>query len=136
MQKSNGNLKMVFFIFFIFVYVGHAKSCRYWCKTHDHRYYCCPSGKSESWHGMSWPTFSIPWFWFNFGESHWHPFVHSPWEKKKAKKHCPPLRSHCPRSYDWYDMPTFCDDDEDCHHSSDKCCYDVCLEHKTCKPAE
>ncbi|KAL2742563.1 crustin 4 [Vespula maculifrons] len=135
MWSDDGSLKIVLFVLFTYYYVGETKSCRYWCRTHDLRYYCCHNGKSETWKDIMWPSFSIPWFWFNFGESHWHPLVHPSWEKKMKMKHCPPLRSHCPRSYDWYDLPMLCDDDDQCQNK-EKCCYDVCLEHKTCKPAE
>nr|XP_034188058.1 uncharacterized protein LOC117607916 [Osmia lignaria] len=121
--------------------VRRGTSCRqklrggYWCKTMDDRYYCCPSGKSESWMEYVWYNFLYPLLWTNAEES---PSFHLPWrevyiEKEiETKKHCPPLRTHCPRSYDWYMPPISCDEDEDCHEW-EKCCYDVCLEHKICK---
>ncbi|CAK9811631.1 hypothetical protein ANTPLA_LOCUS7102 [Anthophora plagiata] len=110
--------------------------CRYWCRTIDHRYYCCPSGKEESWPKYIWHSFLYPWLW-RAGESILADtftseiIVH----EKETEKHCPPLRTYCPRSYDWYSPPTSCSDDEDCN-GREMCCYDVCLEHKTCKHGE
>ncbi|CAK9800838.1 hypothetical protein ANTQUA_LOCUS2593 [Anthophora quadrimaculata] len=110
--------------------------CRYWCRTIDHRYYCCPSGKAESWPEYIWHSFLYPWLW-RTGESiladtfESEIIVH----EKETTKHCPPSRTYCPRSYDWYSPPTSCSGDEDCN-GREKCCYDVCLEHKTCKHAE
>ncbi|KAI4496994.1 hypothetical protein M0802_007942 [Mischocyttarus mexicanus] len=136
MLPDDGILKIVLFLLIGCYYVGETKSCRYWCRTQDLRYYCCNNGKNEMWKEPMWPFFPMPWFWFNFGETYWPHSTHSSWEmKKKMMKRCPPLRSHCSRSYDWYDAPMLCDDDDQCL-SKEKCCYDVCLEHKTCKPAE
>ncbi|XP_076645012.1 uncharacterized protein LOC143354639 [Halictus rubicundus] len=120
----------------------HGTVCRYWCRTSDHRYYCCPSGKQD-WHGHGWHTIFYPWLWIGAAAggvadqlspflSHW-PEVSV--TERETKKHCPPLRTHCPRTYDWYTPPNSCDSDSDCG-KSEKCCYDVCLEHKTCKLSE
>ncbi|RLU25224.1 hypothetical protein DMN91_003317 [Ooceraea biroi] len=116
---------------------AYIKSCKYWCKIDNHQYYCCPSGKSGSWSERGWHSLFFPWFWFDVDE---HPHVvEHPWHemmmKWPAKKHCPPLRPHCPRSYEWYRSPELCHSDHECHEW-EKCCYDVCLEHKTCKDAE
>lgn len=114
----------------------HTKSCKYWCKSQS-SYYCCPTGKPE--HIEKPATMPIiPWpsiFWPSFIGSPiglWH--GHHQHESTPKKK-CPPLRSTCSRSLDWYGPPNLCNSDEDCG-SWDKCCYDVCLEHKTCKPSE
>ncbi|XP_017763042.1 PREDICTED: uncharacterized protein LOC108552872 [Eufriesea mexicana] len=132
-------------IFYLIVHVramkadekGRRQLCRYWCRTIDHRYYCCPSGEAGNWLKYVWHSFLNP-LWMVAVES--PPlelllpeiFVH----EKETKKYCPPLRIHCPRTYDWYSpSPTSCDDDEDCD-KKEKCCYDVCLEHKTCKHIE
>lgn len=112
---------------------SYVKSCKYWCKTGNHHYYCCPSGKSESWSEHSWHSFFFPWFWPGIDEPH----VEHPWHEMitrwASKKHCPPLRPHCPRTYEW--PPELCHSDDECDKGQ-KCCYDVCLEHKTCKDAE
>ncbi|XP_032666245.1 uncharacterized protein LOC116841893 [Odontomachus brunneus] len=116
----------------IFLVKAYVKSCKYWCKL-GNRYYCCPSGKSESWSEQSWHSLLFPWFWLGIDDSQ----DESPWHEiiKKPKKHCPPLRTHCPRTYDWYKPPALCESNDDCN-DWEKCCYDVCLEHKTCKDAE
>lgn len=45
---------------------------------------------------------------------------------------CPPVRPTCPSVRS--DLPpTPCTNDAYCP-GTDKCCYDVCLEHRTCKP--
>ncbi|XP_047501583.1 mesocentin-like [Penaeus chinensis] len=46
---------------------------------------------------------------------------------------CPPIRSFCPRAGQ-YAVPLVCSNDGVCA-SSDKCCYDACLETKICKTA-
>jgi len=119
-------------LLFIILTKAHVKSCKYWCKSHQ-RYYCCPSGKNDSSSEHSWRSFFFPWFWFGIIESH----MEHPWHEveMKPEKQCPPLRPHCPRTYEWYKPPKFCDSDHECEEW-EKCCYDVCLEHKTCKNAE
>lgn len=123
---------LCFLLMSIFLAKAYVKSCKYWCKL-GNRYYCCPSGKSESWSEHGWHSLLFPWFWFGIDdqqdESPWHEII------KKPKKNCPPLRAHCPRTYDWYKPPVFCESDDHCN-DWEKCCYDVCLEHKTCKDAE
>lgn len=120
-------------LLFIILTKAHVRSCKYWCKMGHHRYYCCPSGKSDSSSEHSWHSFLFPWFWFGIVGS---PVAH-PWQEveMKPKKHCPPMRTYCPRMYEWYKPPKFCDSDSECE-KEEKCCYDVCLEHKTCKKAE
>ncbi|XP_076761426.1 uncharacterized protein LOC143429636 [Xylocopa sonorina] len=116
----------------------HGENCRYWCRTIDHRYYCCPNGKPESVTEYIWHSLLYPWLWTRAVESlPIEPFLPEIFvHKEEIKKHCPPLRVHCPRSNDWHSSPPIsCHDDEDCH-GWEMCCYDVCLEHKTCKPAE
>jgi len=111
---------------------AYVNSCKYWCKM-GNKYYCCPSGKSESWLEHSWSSLFYPWLWFD------EPHIEHPWHemmmKLPPKKHCPPLRAQCPRTYEWYRPPELCHSDDECHEW-EKCCYDVCLEHKTCKDAE
>ncbi|XP_076231050.1 uncharacterized protein LOC143177134 [Calliopsis andreniformis] len=119
--------------------IGHEKFCRYWCKTSDDRYYCCPTGKKEGWMEYAWHSFLYPWLWISTNE----PPIFYPWwsevfiedKDKETTKQCPPLRTECPRSYDWYLPPVLCHHDKDCDQS-EKCCHDVCLEHKTCKHGE
>lgn len=120
-------------LLFIILAKAYAKSCKYWCRM-DNRYYCCPSGKPDFLSEHGWHAFFFPWFWFGIEEPH----VEHPWHdtmKFKQKKHCPPLRAECPRNYEWYKPPEFCESDHECNES-EKCCYDVCLDHKTCKEAE
>ncbi|XP_053985862.1 uncharacterized protein LOC128880144 [Hylaeus volcanicus] len=138
-------LASLLFVAYVCSTKGHGKDhdrhCRYWCKTSDHRYYCCPTGKHEGWMEHVWRFFLHPWLWISVGE---FPLSHSSWPEivvteieteKKAKKYCPPLRAHCPRTYDWYSPPSLCHRDDDCDEW-EKCCLDVCLGHKTCKSAE
>ncbi|KAJ8679252.1 hypothetical protein QAD02_015039 [Eretmocerus hayati] len=47
---------------------------------------------------------------------------------------CPKIRPSCPRGSSWLKPPASCGEDGDCS-SGEKCCFDVCLDHKTCKPA-
>ncbi|XP_076051090.1 uncharacterized protein LOC143031307 [Oratosquilla oratoria] len=48
---------------------------------------------------------------------------------------CPPARSVCPLS-DTFRPPNPCYNDDDCFGRRDKCCFDTCLGHKTCKPVQ
>lgn len=119
---------------------SRSKPCRYWCRAeHDRTYYCCPSGRIETWKtetGNMWPMISSPTFWIGIIGSSIGMASHKPHAEPPAKKtHCPPVRWSCPRSTDWYDPPIHCDHDEECGHE-EKCCYDICLEHRVCKPAE
>lgn len=118
-------------LLFIILTKAYVKSCKYWCKMDNHRYYCCPSGKADFWLEHGWHTFFFPWFWFGIKEPH----VEYPWQEMKPEKHCPPVRAHCPRSYEWYKPPEFCESNHECNEL-EKCCYDVCLDHKTCKEVE
>ncbi|XP_076167799.1 uncharacterized protein LOC143146923 [Ptiloglossa arizonensis] len=132
---------ILLFVAYVWLTKGHGKDhehhCRYWCKTSHHRYYCCPTGKHESWMKHAWRSFLYPWLWINVDES---PLSYPSWPEivvteKETETHCPPLRSHCPRTYDWYLPPSVCHHDDDCGEW-EKCCPDVCLEHKTCKLGE
>lgn len=124
-------------LLFVILTKAYMRSCKYWCKMGDHpnRYYCCPNGKGDSSSEYSWHSFLFPWFWLGIAGVERH--VEQPWHElmMKPKKHCPPLRAHCPRAYEWYKPPKHCDSDHECDEG-EKCCYDVCLEHKTCKVAE
>ncbi|KAL6254337.1 hypothetical protein P5V15_014386 [Pogonomyrmex californicus] len=130
-----GNL-LCLLLLFVVLKKASVKSCKYWCRMNDHRYYCCPSGKSDSSSRYDWHSFFFPWLWLGITTE---PRVERPWYelmiKWKPKKHCPPLRAYCPRIYEWYKPPDPCNDDHECEEWQ-KCCYDVCLEHKTCKNAE
>ncbi|XP_033348247.1 uncharacterized protein LOC117232746 [Bombus vosnesenskii] len=144
-QKSEFKMFRLIVIFCLIVHVcateahwkGYRPLCRYWCRTIDHQYYCCPSGKAESWAEYIWYSFLHPWLLmitveFAPIDTFWPENVH----EEETGEHCPPLRTHCLRTYDWYSLPpTSCHGDEDCD-KWEKCCYDVCLEHKTCKHAE
>ncbi|XP_071552780.1 uncharacterized protein [Panulirus ornatus] len=46
---------------------------------------------------------------------------------------CPPVRPQCPRVGVSFRPPTTCSHDSKCP-GSEKCCYDTCLGHHTCKP--
>lgn len=122
-------------LFFLLLSIVLVKSCKYWCKVNNHRYYCCPNGKSESWSEHGWHSLFFPWFWLNIKENNDEPNWQEFMLKWKPEKECPPLRPNCPRTYGWYKPPSFCDSDHDCD-KWEKCCYDVCLDHKTCKDVE
>lgn len=115
-----------------------AKPCKYWCKTSRESFYCCPDGNNEDmkitkWNEHSnWP-FGI--FLLNiFASTMGFPYDHD--KALTEVKHCPPQRSHCPRSsWDW-DPPKYCDKHKDCYHSNEACCYDVCIDHRVCKLVE
>lgn len=127
----------------IYAVTGHRKkgheTCRYWCRTAHHQYYCCPSGEHDKWIGHDWHAILHPLLWITAATAELSLF-HSDWPEvsvteRETEKHCPPLRTHCPRTHDWYMPPISCDADADCD-KGEKCCYDVCLEHKTCKQSE
>ncbi|KAA0200681.1 hypothetical protein HAZT_HAZT004121 [Hyalella azteca] len=88
------------------IWVPAIRSCRYWCRTPDFKYYCCPTG---------WPTTSTT-------------TTVSPVKPGL----CPPVRPVCPRIFG---PPNPCKVDINCP-GADKCCYDVCLTHFVCKPPE
>ncbi|KAK1130690.1 hypothetical protein K0M31_018804 [Melipona bicolor] len=131
-------------VFYLAIYVcamkadekDHGQLCRYWCRTIDHRYYCCPSGKAKSWLEYIWHFFLYP-----LMIAVEPPLIEFAWpeiyvREEEPEKHCPPLRAHCARTYDWLSPPPIlCNDDKDCD-KWEKCCYDICLEHKICKQAE
>ncbi|PSN37315.1 hypothetical protein C0J52_21032 [Blattella germanica] len=77
------------------------------------------------------------------------PYVYS-WEQLRyyccdnqvKDGNCPPIRSMCPvitalssRRTTTHLSPVVCQNDGNCA-GTDKCCYDVCIMHYTCKPAE
>ncbi|KAL7295564.1 hypothetical protein TKK_0011204 [Trichogramma kaykai] len=138
----------------------NTKPCKYWCKE-GKQYYCCPSGKKKksmwSWSleemmDDSWLWTTTPWISYLlpviFQRSSWapaKPMHHPPLEhavaeeeevvEEEVKKSCPEIRPSCPRSiYEW-SKPKPCDGDDECDGHLEKCCYDVCLEHKSCKLA-
>merc|ERR1712179_189299 len=47
---------------------------------------------------------------------------------------CPPIRKQCTDALR-FQRPQVCSDDGECAYSS-KCCFDKCLDHHTCKPAQ
>ncbi|XP_066968457.1 elastin-like [Macrobrachium rosenbergii] len=49
--------------------------------------------------------------------------------------YCPPVRPACPPTR-FGGPPITCAHDNDCASFSDKCCFDTCLEHHVCKPAQ
>ena len=119
---------------------GIASPCKYWCKTADWKYYCCDVREEKTEKKNPWASsmaILIPHLWFALGWPNHH--VHDQDHQKKEdkpKKMCPKVRDACPRSYDWwYGPPVYCHNDDECI-SSEKCCYDICLDYKTCKPAE
>ncbi|CAG5093723.1 Protein of unknown function [Cotesia congregata] len=113
------------------------KPCRYWCKTQKNSFYCCPEGQPiddqvEDNEFESWPN--SPVFFVAILKSFgWNVPFHV--NKKIINKKCPPLRHYCPRSFFWSDPPELCEHDNNCDTNS-KCCYDICLEDKVCKPSE
>ncbi|XP_015112698.1 uncharacterized protein LOC107038232 [Diachasma alloeum] len=136
MQKS------WFFIVTVVVLLdsSYGGPCRYWCKVHEDHYYCCPSGHPE--HSKSEEKWASANFWAHIigflvdCTSHKHKEHHASWslEPETPKSRCPPARSVCPRSWN-FDPPKLCDSDKACG-PWEKCCYDICLDHKACKPAE
>ncbi|KOX75805.1 hypothetical protein WN51_12593 [Melipona quadrifasciata] len=91
----------------------HGQLCRYWCRTIDHRYYCCPSGKAKSWLEYIWHFFL-----YSLMIAAEPPLIEFAWPEiyvREDEKHCPPLRAHCARTYDWLlPPPILCNDDKDC----------------------
>ncbi|XP_043466121.1 uncharacterized protein LOC122500992 [Leptopilina heterotoma] len=122
------------------IVVGFGKPCKYWCKTDKWEYYCCSSKSEKSREEnplKSMMGILIPHLWFALGFPKIYHHEHIAWEEMKHQEHgrkCPPVRHACPRSNDWwYDAPIPCYNDDECI-SSAKCCFDICLNHKTCKP--
>ena len=130
---------------------GFTRPCKYWCKSSEREYYCCPEKyeNQDSWKKNSWgstmtvliPQLLLALGWlremYHHGDHHEndHEYHSSPHWEEEPKLQCPSVRPVCPRKYDWwYDPPFHCDSDDDCG-SSTKCCFDICLDHKTCKPA-
>ena len=118
-----------------------SSSCKYWCKEDNNRrahYYCCPSGKPDASTRLSesmWPIMMSPLFWIGLIST--SSAIHQIQTPMVIKKTCPPIRTVCPRSHEWNEPPQLCEHDSDCPGWSwEKCCYDVCLEHKVCKPAQ
>ncbi|XP_069676366.1 uncharacterized protein [Periplaneta americana] len=72
----------------------------------------------------------------------WQPVQYYCCDAQVKSGNCPPIRPMCPgpvggsppggRSYE---APPVCNSDYNCA-GSDKCCYDQCLMHYTCKPAD
>ncbi|XP_051166062.1 uncharacterized protein LOC127284590 [Leptopilina boulardi] len=119
--------------------MGFGKPCKYWCKTDNWEYYCCPKNDEKPKEENSMTSMMgilIPHLWFALGFPKIYHHAQIPWEEKSEHvKKCPPVRHACPRSNDWwYDAPISCYNDDECI-SSAKCCFDICLNHKTCKPA-
>lgn len=122
----------------VIVLIG-GRPCRYWCRTKVNSFYCCPSGRpadDQADEYNSWPNYPV-FFMGVFKSFEWHlPFFelgHSSHENNIKK--CPPTRDNCPRSFYWSDSPEICGQDGHCG-SDEKCCYDICIEEKICKPSE
>ncbi|KAG7156563.1 whey acidic protein-like isoform X2 [Homarus americanus] len=79
--------------------------CRYWCRTPMGQSYCCEENSD--------PQISL--------------------STRVKSGRCPPVRHQCPPVRSFAIRPTQCSDDSRCP-GRDKCCYDTCLQHHTCKP--
>nr|XP_045581407.1 uncharacterized protein LOC123745142 [Procambarus clarkii] len=86
--------------------LGASDSCRYWCRTPENTFYCCDSSTVRT------STF-----------------------RPARVGCCPPVRPDCPRTY-YPQAPVTCVHDSSCSNTSDKCCYDRCLEQHVCKPSQ
>ncbi|XP_037081493.1 uncharacterized protein LOC119102235 [Pollicipes pollicipes] len=84
-----------------------SRSCTYWCKTPTNRFYCCDDT----------------------------PITHRPPVDQGHQGTCPPVRPFCPRRSLQSVGPRPCRSDFQCGRA-DKCCYDVCLKQRVCKPAQ
>ncbi|OXU18772.1 hypothetical protein TSAR_013380 [Trichomalopsis sarcophagae] len=121
-------------------------TCRYWCKEDRPKYFCCPSGKTIKknmfhWvmgelfdlHDDPWTSISNNWIYYLWpivfprsSSSHdWN----TPPPTSELEGRCPDLRPQCPRDSD---PPTLCNEDDECGEGF-KCCFDVCLDRKTCQ---
>jgi hypothetical protein len=124
-----------------------SNGCKYWCRD-GKTYYCCSNGRKSN-EILSWVMEEL----FNLHDYFW--FLANPWpiifqralpfswsshdyspsdHVQETEGTCPEIRPFCPRSNDWEQPPIRCDTDNECYHMQ-KCCYDVCLDHKTCKSA-
>ncbi|CAL4149818.1 unnamed protein product, partial [Meganyctiphanes norvegica] len=86
---------------------GSSGDCRYWCRTPQGQAYCCENSHQASSGG--------------FG------FV--------KPGQCPPVRPSCPPTGRSFRPPSQCSSDGRCP-GSEKCCFDTCLQHHTCKPPQ
>lgn len=117
------------------------KTCRYWCKFGENEFYCCPTGNPEKLITESWSLISSPMFWIEILEHtmSWPQFhLHSSSSNDNTStknKYCPPIRSICSRKFDWEYALQLCHTDMDCD-IKEKCCFDICIDNKVCKPAE
>jgi len=87
---------------------GGSSSCRYWCRNPQNQYYCC-EGQNQQIGGGGGQVGTKP-------------------------GSCPPVRPNCPPTR-IFGPPRQCSNDYACT-GSDKCCFDTCLQHHTCKPAQ
>ncbi|CAL4171739.1 unnamed protein product [Meganyctiphanes norvegica] len=88
---------------------GGSSGCRYFCQTPQRQYYCCEQpGQSLGGGGGG----------FN----------------SVKPGQCPPVRPQCPPTRG-FRPPSQCSSDSRCP-GREKCCYDTCLRHQTCKPPQ
>jgi len=85
---------------------GGSSSCRYWCRSPQNQYYCC-EGQNQQIGGGQVGT---------------------------KQGFCPPVRPSCPPTR-IHGPPRQCSNDYACT-GVDKCCFDTCLQHHTCKPPQ
>merc|ERR1712106_580569 len=83
--------------------------CSYWCQTPSRQYYCCEQPGQSLGNGGG-----------GFGGN-------KPGQCPAVRPQCPPVRNFRP--------PSQCSSDSRCP-GSEKCCYDTCLRHRTCKPPQ
>ncbi|CAL4063316.1 unnamed protein product [Meganyctiphanes norvegica] len=89
---------------------GQSGSCKYWCKTPQNQYYCCEQPGQQIGGG-------------------------NPGGNVGTKPgFCPPVRPKCPPTR-FGGPPRQCSNDYSCG-GRDKCCFDTCLQHHTCKPVQ
>merc|ERR1711915_102296 len=81
-----------------------SSGCSYWCRTPSRQYYCCEQPGQSLGGG-------------GFGQK---------------PGQCPPVRPQCPPTRG-FRPPSVCQSDNRCP-GREKCCYDTCLGHRTCKP--
>merc|ERR1712179_69863 len=94
-------------------YPGQSSSCKYWCKTPGNQYYCCEGQNQQIGGGGGG---------IGGGNVGTKPGFCPP-----VRPSCPPTRIHGP--------PRQCSNDYSCS-GRDKCCFDTCLQHHTCKPTQ
>jgi len=80
------------------------EGCSRWCRTPSDEVYCCHEGAIDEYDNQ--------------------PF--------KRQGRCPRPRPSCVNAFN-FGSPQVCSDDSECGFKQ-KCCYDTCLEHHTCKP--